>query len=504
MTSEASEISLARREAFSIGRLFVDPAAREVSIGEERAMLEPRVMQVLIALADEHGSVVARDTLIARCWSGRAVSEDALNRTIAKVRQIASGVGRGSFLVDTVTKVGYRLRLERPSDLGLANLDPIGRLGQLNVSTVGTREAMPLVPAVRDLETRGLSLLFQATAEQTADGVNYLRQATAASPDRAELWGSLAMGYVLSLPFSDPGSMPQVAQRADEAAQRALALDPHDGRAIAAQISLRPTYGHWAEKDEQLQRGLALAVPETPPLMFQHVQFLASVGRTSEALALAERLSAISPLVPWIQSALANLLAAEGRLDDAQQAAEAAAQIWPRDRLTWFTKFNLALYGGRPRDALAMAEARSQWPEGSTLKIELLQTTATALIDGATVAANRVMDELAERARDDRSLAETGVQVAALFGQSDRAFALARQMYGAPGRLSGRGEVMPRVGFDDGNERNSALLFLPPVSGLRTEAEFLTLVREIGLVHYWRMAGPPSFFAGISQWPSND
>ncbi|WP_297695100.1 hypothetical protein, partial [Phenylobacterium sp.] len=43
-------------------------------------VLEPRVMQVLVALARERGEIVSRDDLIASCWAGRIVGEDAINR----------------------------------------------------------------------------------------------------------------------------------------------------------------------------------------------------------------------------------------------------------------------------------------------------------------------------------------------------------------------------------------------------------------------------------------
>ncbi|MGH6878977.1 MAG: winged helix-turn-helix domain-containing tetratricopeptide repeat protein, partial [Rhizomicrobium sp.] len=67
----------------------------------------PRVMQVLTLLARRRGEVVSRDDLIALCWGGRSVSEDAINRSIAGVRRLADL--SGEFLIETVRRVGYRL-----------------------------------------------------------------------------------------------------------------------------------------------------------------------------------------------------------------------------------------------------------------------------------------------------------------------------------------------------------------------------------------------------------
>ena len=104
-------ISIATTPAFSLGPVQIIPPARELALGASRETIEPRVMQVLIALAEHQGSVVSRDVLIDRCWGGRAISEDALNRVIAKLRRVAAGVGQDAFSIHTVTKVGYRLAL---------------------------------------------------------------------------------------------------------------------------------------------------------------------------------------------------------------------------------------------------------------------------------------------------------------------------------------------------------------------------------------------------------
>ncbi len=69
-------------------------------------------MQVLIALAREDGEVVARDDLVARCWGGVHVSEDAINRSIAQLRRLSDGEAKGVFAIETVRGVGYRLAVE--------------------------------------------------------------------------------------------------------------------------------------------------------------------------------------------------------------------------------------------------------------------------------------------------------------------------------------------------------------------------------------------------------
>src|SRR5262245_22173285 len=104
-------VVLAREPAFTLGVLRVDPPTRQVEADGHSETLEPRVMQVLVALACADGVIVTRDELIERCWEGRIVGEDSINRSLSRIRQLAAGIGGGSFGVETITKVGYRLNV---------------------------------------------------------------------------------------------------------------------------------------------------------------------------------------------------------------------------------------------------------------------------------------------------------------------------------------------------------------------------------------------------------
>lgn len=106
-------VDLAREPDFRLGGLEVRPSSREVIAGEAREVLEPRVMQVLVALARRRGQVVSRDELVASCWGGRVVGDDAIQRAVAAVRRL--GEARGAFAVETVSRVGYRLSKAGPA-----------------------------------------------------------------------------------------------------------------------------------------------------------------------------------------------------------------------------------------------------------------------------------------------------------------------------------------------------------------------------------------------------
>jgi TolB-like protein/DNA-binding winged helix-turn-helix (wHTH) protein/tetratricopeptide (TPR) repeat protein len=101
-------MQLAHQAAFTLGSLEVRPPTCEVVMPGGREVLQPRVMQVLVTLARARGAVVSRDDLIAACWGGRVVGEDAITLVMMKLRKLAARSG-GAFAVETVPRVGYRL-----------------------------------------------------------------------------------------------------------------------------------------------------------------------------------------------------------------------------------------------------------------------------------------------------------------------------------------------------------------------------------------------------------
>ena len=66
-------------------------------------------MMALVVLVHAGGATVSREALIDTCWQGRIVSDDAVARTITKVRALGRGTDPPPFVLETLPKVGYRL-----------------------------------------------------------------------------------------------------------------------------------------------------------------------------------------------------------------------------------------------------------------------------------------------------------------------------------------------------------------------------------------------------------
>ncbi len=139
--SETGQIDLARAAPFRLGPITVEPALRQVTTTSAET-LEPRVMQVLVALVAARGAIVSRDDLIRQCWDGRIVGEDSISRVIARLRRLADERGDGSFRIETITKVGYRL-------IGPVSQMAAGSPATTAPATANALKSLPVSPGQR-------------------------------------------------------------------------------------------------------------------------------------------------------------------------------------------------------------------------------------------------------------------------------------------------------------------------------------------------------------------
>jgi TolB-like protein/Tfp pilus assembly protein PilF len=101
-------VKLTETEPFVLGGLSIEPATRLLRYPDgESERLEPRVLESLVALQRSAGAVLSRDDLMAACWGGTIVGEDAIQRVIQRLRKVAARAG--SFEIETISKAGYRL-----------------------------------------------------------------------------------------------------------------------------------------------------------------------------------------------------------------------------------------------------------------------------------------------------------------------------------------------------------------------------------------------------------
>ena len=75
----------------------------------ESVRLEPKVLELLVLLAERADDVVSRDAIIDRLWPDTVVGEDTLARTVSKLRKALGDDSKAQRYIETLSKRGYRL-----------------------------------------------------------------------------------------------------------------------------------------------------------------------------------------------------------------------------------------------------------------------------------------------------------------------------------------------------------------------------------------------------------
>jgi DNA-binding winged helix-turn-helix (wHTH) protein len=488
-------IDLAHVRPFRLGGAEIRPASREVLAGDRRDVLEPLVMQVLVALASARGETLSRDDLIAACWGGRAVTDDALNRVLSRLRALSRAFG--SFQIETITKVGYRLIAE-----GMPAGEPIGMASRrhwllgggaalgtaaLGYGTWRLLHPPGTSPGAQLLIQKGMDALQYNDALDTQDpgstlqAIGLLTDATRAAPQSAPAWGALAMAYAVRKRTVPLPERPGMAARSRSAARRSLEIDPIEGRALGALRMLDPVYRRWAEV-EQKDRAAVRKNPSLPILSFILSDMLGSVGRWKEAVRFSRKLDRTKFLIPGADRKLLIDLWASGDLQAADQFLDVTVRQWPQHPLIWRMRLAYLMYSGRPKEALEVLRKEAEWPlELKPGFVEAARGTAEALA-GQRPAADAVQRDLDFLARNP-STAPQIAQACVALGARSPAFAILEGYYFGEGEWRG---VAPIGGDED---RVTNILFQPVMRGVWRDPAFDRLLSRIGLEDYWRKTG---------------
>jgi TolB-like protein/DNA-binding winged helix-turn-helix (wHTH) protein len=95
--------------AFEIAGWRVEPETGRISRADTTVHLEPKVMGVLMHLAQRPGKLVTREELEASVWAGTVVGYDAVTGAVVKLRKALQDSPRAPRIIETLSKRGYRL-----------------------------------------------------------------------------------------------------------------------------------------------------------------------------------------------------------------------------------------------------------------------------------------------------------------------------------------------------------------------------------------------------------
>jgi DNA-binding winged helix-turn-helix (wHTH) protein len=496
-------IDLAHLRPFRVGSAEVRPASCEIVRGDQRETLEPRVMQVLVALAGARGDTLSRDDLIEACWEGRAVSDDAVNRVISRLRALARTFE--SFEVETITKVGYRL-VERAGETApqIGPIVPIRKQGNpaidrrmliaggTAVLVAGTAVVLWQRPWRHRPPAEALDLFQRAeiahragTAEQSRQALAFYERAVEIDPDYADAWGALALAYTHLLEGFGDAEIDSVPGRIQSAANRALELDQGNADAQLALIIIKPEFRNWNRMEAQL-RDLTSRYPQHWFANSRLAILLFEVGRLGEGITIHKKvLSDIDSMLPVGQGYLAKALSFAGRTQEADAVLDEARRKWPAHTAIWYATYTHLLFSSRPQSAIAFVMDPEARPTGiGATQTEPLLRLAWALdarqpsdVEGA------IEDWRQMGLASPTRILPRSATVFAMLGRPDLTFASLERYF------LNRGSFGPSIPIGPHTRRYTDLLFSQPMAPLRSEPRFTRLLREIGLEAYWSRTG---------------
>ncbi|QNM97419.1 nSTAND1 domain-containing NTPase [Chitinimonas koreensis] len=97
-----------RNESFRFGDWQVSPATNSLTRGEMRQQVEPRAMDVLVALCRRASDVISAEELLRQCWGDAFTGDNPVHKTIAQLRRVLGDNASEPTYIETIRKRGYR------------------------------------------------------------------------------------------------------------------------------------------------------------------------------------------------------------------------------------------------------------------------------------------------------------------------------------------------------------------------------------------------------------
>jgi tetratricopeptide (TPR) repeat protein len=285
-------------------------------------------------------------------------------------------------------------------------------------------------------------------------------------PDFAPAWEALAVLYgsqVLALIYQDEKVPAEYRRRTVAAIENSRRLNPRSGKAYMAEGAL-------AGKDrlthlKMMERAVEVE-PNTAMLHAVLANHLRTVGRMDESIEEAQKAVALDPLSSGARAAYIRALVEGGRTSTAISELAKAEKIWPNSASIQRATFGVNTYYGDAKRAEQLLSTLSLDEDGLTRFRSLLRARESPT-EPNVEAAIAVLRSAAEA---NPPYADQYAGALAMFGKIEDAFAV----------------------LTDSRYRrfiDSSILFLPEFKEVRSDARFMAVANDFGLVKYWTVSG---------------
>jgi Tfp pilus assembly protein PilF len=312
------------------------------------------------------------------------------------------------------------------------------------------------------LYLRGQQLWQARTEESIRQSLSLLGRAVEIDPGYAQAHSSLAAAHLVSF-FWYAHPEPSSLGRAEEAAQRAITLDPTLSQPYAVRAELAETRLEWIEAEARFRRALELN-PNDVSAGYWYAVLLQATGRTREALAIMLKYEPLDPISPAL---LHDIGMQYARLGDDVRACEYYRRTTQISR--------------SPYPWLRMAECHER--QGNIAAAEQAELTAQRRLGFEqpifTLVRESKTNPAAARAARQAIAAEQGRQ---------RVY-FANTLW----KLGDLDASFDAIEHHVLNHDFTPLrdLWWREARDLRAHPRFHTFVEKIGLVDYWRKSGWP-------------
>lgn len=97
------------QKGFYLESWLVEPQLGLLTDEDESVQLEPKIMDVLVCLAEHQGEVVKKEYFFKNTWADVNVTQHVLARAISEIRRALKDEPQNPRFIQTVPKIGYRL-----------------------------------------------------------------------------------------------------------------------------------------------------------------------------------------------------------------------------------------------------------------------------------------------------------------------------------------------------------------------------------------------------------
>ncbi|MEP7312089.1 MAG: TIR domain-containing protein [Pseudomonadota bacterium] len=338
-------------------------------------------------------------------------------------------------------------------------------VGDLNRSQGGTTNV-----EAYDRYLRGRELLLRDERSASGQSVEQFREAVTLDPTFSRAWLGLSRALQTRAVFM-PGEGASLLPEIERANERVKNLAPGAWWAKLLVADEMRSKRKWADAEEAINAALADIVDRQVPteVAYGYLEIMWSLGRVKEGLVLGERAMAQDPLAMNLARAVQAMLDCAGRPADAQAEHDRVkALVGWQGSLEFWTLARMLM-----RDDVDASSIRAQLslvsqgrPSGGN---DLTRWLSEHFTDRASA-----MPEVRKAFEDPATQGVVSNWAVAMyadrFGDKNLALAALRKTV-----------LLQPLPVN--------VLWWPQKTGLRSEPRFKDLVRELGLVDYWRASG---------------